>query len=255
MNTIEAIILGILEGITEFLPISSTGHMILASSIMNIGDVEFTKTFQISIQIGAILSIVIIYAKQFLRSFSIYLKLGIAFIPSAIVGFLAYDIIKTYLFSPLVVAISLVIGGVILILINKKVHGQESAHDELEDISYKNAFYIGLFQCFSIIPGVSRAAATIIGGVCNGLNKKMAMEFSFLLAVPTMIAATGYDLLKSPVIFSESQMILLCIGLLTAFITAWITVKLSMRYINRLGFNHFGYYRIIIGIIFLIIIY
>lgn len=255
MNTIEAIILGILEGITEFLPISSTGHMILASSIMNISDVEFTKTFQISIQIGAILSIVMIYARQFLRSFSIYLKLGVAFLPSAVVGFLAYDIIKTYLFSPLVVAISLIVGGIILILINRKVEDQESNVEEIEDISYKNAFCIGLFQCFSVIPGVSRAAATIIGGVFNGLDKKKAMEFSFLLAVPTMIAATGYDLLKTPVSFSDTQIILLCIGLLTAFVTAWITVKLSMMYIKNIGFNHFGYYRIIIGILFLIIIF
>lgn len=252
MTPIEAIILGILEGITEFLPISSTGHMILASSLMRISDVEFTKTFQISIQIGAILSIVLIYARQFLRSFSIYLKLGFAFLPSAVVGFLAYDVIKIYLFSPLVVAVSLIVGGIILILINRKVATQESDHAELENISYRNAFYIGLFQCFSIIPGVSRAAATVIGGVCNGLDKKMAMEFSFLLAVPTMLAATGYDLLKTPVTFSDTQIILLCIGLLTAFVTAWITVKLTMRYIRNVGFHHFGYYRIVIGVIFLL---
>jgi undecaprenyl-diphosphatase len=253
MNLIQSIILAIIEGITEFLPVSSTGHMILASSIMKIQDVAFVKTFEISIQLGAILAIVMIYAKRFLKGILIYLKLGFAFLPTALVGFFAYDFIKTYLFNSIIVAISLVTGGIILIIIDKKVAGKNSKVVNLEDISYKNAFFIGLIQCFSMIPGVSRAAATIIGGVFNGFDKKQATEFSFLLAVPTMFAATGYDLLKTPIIFSKQEIVLLSIGLLIAFITAWIAVKVFLKIVENYGFVHFGYYRIIIGILFLII--
>lgn len=253
MNIIQAIILAIIEGITEFLPISSTGHMILASAIMKIQDVAFVKSFEISIQLGAILAIVIMYAKRFLQGITIYLKLGIAFVPTAIVGFLAYDFIKTYLFNSTIVAISLVIGGIILIFIDRKVVSQNSTVVNLEDISYKNAFFIGLIQCFSMIPGVSRAAATIIGGIFNGLDKKQAMEFSFLLAVPTMFAATGYDLLKTSLNMSRQDIVLLSIGLVIAFITAYAAVKIFLKFVENYGFKYFGYYRIVIGIIFLIL--
>ena len=253
MNIIQSIILAIIEGITEFLPVSSTGHMILASSIMKIQDVSFVKTFEISIQLGAILAIVMIYAKRFLQGISIYLKLGFAFVPTAIIGFLAYEFIKNYLFDSTIVAVSLVIGGIVLILIDKKVVEQKSKILILENISYKNAFFIGLIQCFSMIPGVSRAAATIIGGVFNGLDKKQATEFSFLLAVPTMFAATGYDLLKTSIDFSKQEIILLNVGLIISFITAWIAVKIFLKIVENYGFKYFGYYRIIIGVIFLII--
>lgn len=253
MNLIQTIILAIIEGITEFLPISSTGHMILASYIMNIQDVEFVKTFEISIQLGAIMAIVMIYANRFLRGISIYLKLGFAFFPTAVIGFFAYDIIKTFLFNSTIVAVSLVAGGIILVIIDKRVVRQKSSVVDLEDISYKNAFFIGLIQCFSMIPGVSRAAATIIGGVFNGLDKKQATEFSFLLAVPTMFAATGYDIIKTSVIFSKQEIVLLIIGLCIAFFTAWIAVKLFIKIVEKYGFIYFGYYRIIIGVIFLII--
>jgi len=254
MSIIQSIIIAIIEGITEFLPISSTGHMILASSLMKIQDDAFVKTFEISIQLGAIMSIVMLYAKRFLQGISIYLKLGIAFIPTAIVGFLAYSFIKAYLFNPFIVAGSLIIGGIVLILIDKKVVNRKSSTDVLENITYKNAFFIGLIQCFSMIPGVSRAAATIIGGVFNGLDKKQAMEFSFLLAVPTMFAATGYDLLKTPVVFTKHEIVLLIIGFIVALVTAWIAVKIFVRIVENYGFKYFGYYRIIIGIIFLIIL-
>ncbi|MFH2013308.1 MAG: undecaprenyl-diphosphate phosphatase [Pseudomonadota bacterium] len=254
MDTIQSIVLAIIEGLTEFLPVSSTGHMILASSIMNIQDDAFVKTFEISIQLGAILAIVLLYAKRFLQGISIYLKLGMAFIPTAVVGFLAYNLIKAYLFNSTIVAVSLVLGGIVLILIDKKIVNQQSKTDVLESITYKNAFFIGLIQCFSMIPGVSRAAATIIGGVFNGLDKKQATEFSFLLAVPTMIAATGYDLLKTPIVFSKHEIFLLGLGLTVAFITAWIAVKIFLKIVENYGFKHFGYYRIIIGIIFLIVI-
>ena len=254
MNIIQSIILSIIEGLTEFLPISSTGHMILASSIMNIPEDAFVKTFEISIQIGAIMAIVLLYAKRFLQGISIYLKLAIAFIPTGIIGFLAYPYIKTYLFNPIIVSISLVLGGIVLILIDKKVVGQESKTAELENISYKNAFFIGLFQSISMIPGVSRAAATIVGGIFNGLDKKQAIEFSFLLAVTTMFAATGYDLYKTTIGFSGHEIFLLSLGLVVAFITAWIAVKVFVKIVQNYGFKYFGYYRIIIGIIFLLLI-
>jgi undecaprenyl-diphosphatase len=228
--------------------------MILASSIMNIPEDAFVKTFEISIQIGAIMAIVLLYAKRFLQGISIYFKLAIAFIPTGIIGFLAYPYIKTYLFNPIIVSISLVLGGIVLILIDKKVVGQESKTAELENISYKNAFFIGLFQSISMIPGVSRAAATIVGGIFNGLDKKQAIEFSFLLAVPTMFAATGYDLYKTTIGFSGHEIFLLSLGLVVAFITAWIAVKVFVKIVQNYGFKYFGYYRIIIGIIFLLLI-
>lgn len=253
MTFFQSIIIAIIEGITEFLPISSTGHMILASSIMKIHDDAFVKTFEISIQLGAIMAIVIMYMKRFLQSLTIYFKLGFAFLPTAIVGLLAYDFIKGYLFNPTVVAISLILGGIFLILIDKKVETQKSQTVDLADISFKRAFYIGLIQCFSMIPGVSRAAATIIGGVFNGLDKKQAMEFSFLLAVPTMFAATGYDLLKTPISFTSHELMLLASGLVVAFITAWIAVKVFLKLVENYGFRYFGYYRILIGIAFLLL--
>ncbi len=254
MELYQAIILAIVEGLTEFLPVSSTGHMILASSLMKI-DNEFVKTFEISIQLGAILAIVLLYYKRFLQSFEIYLKLATAFIPAAVIGFLAYDLIKSILFNPLIVAISLVVGGVIIIIVDRHVTQKKSQTPDLEKISYKNAFYIGLIQCFSMIPGVSRAAATIIGGVFNGFDKKQATEFSFLLAVPVMFAATGYDLLKTPVEFSSHELMILGVGLAGAFISALVAVKLFLRIVGDYGFKYFGYYRIIIGLLFFLIMF
>jgi undecaprenyl-diphosphatase len=254
MNIIQTIVLSIIEGITEFLPISSTGHMILASSIMNISEDAFVKTFEIAIQIGAILAIVWLYAKRFLQGLTIYIKLAIAFIPTGILGIFAYHYIKAYLFNPIVVSCSLIIGGIVLILIDKKMVTQQSKTESLENISYKNAFFIGLFQSISMIPGVSRAAATIIGGIFNGLDKKQALEFSFLLAVPTMFVATGYDLYKTPVVFTGHEVFLVCLGLVIAFITAWIAVKVFISLVQNYGFKYFGYYRIILGIIFLLIV-
>jgi undecaprenyl-diphosphatase len=252
MDILQTIILAIVEGVTEFLPVSSTGHMILASSIMKIHDQAFVKTFEIAIQIGAILAIVMLYYKRFIRGVAIYIKLAIAFLPTAIVGFLAYKTIKTYLFNPLGVSLALIIGGVILILIDKWVVTRETRYTELEEISCKNAFFIGLAQCVSMIPGVSRAAATIIGGVANGLNKKQATEFSFLLAVPTMCAATGYDLLKTDASFSSREYLLLAIGFAGAFLSAWLAVKVFIRFVENHGFKAFGYYRIAVGIFFIL---
>lgn len=251
MSIIEAIILAIVEGLTEFLPVSSTGHMILVSSLMGIHNESFVKTFEIVIQLGAIMAIVMLYAKRFLQGISIYLKLGMAFFPTAVIGFLAYDFIKAYLFNPVVVSVSLILGGIVFILIDKRLVNQQSKTLTLESISYKNAFFIGLMQCLAMVPGVSRAAATIIGGVFNGLDKKQATEFSFLLAVPTMFAATGYDLIKTPIDFSNHEILLLGIGLFLAFITAFFAVKIFLKIVENYGFKHFGYYRIVIGIVFL----
>jgi len=254
MNIIQSVILAIIEGLTEFLPVSSTGHMILASGVMKIQDNAFVKTFEISIQLGAILAIVLLYAKRFWQGISIYLKLGTAFIPTAIIGFLAYSFIKVYLFNTLIVAVSLILGGIVLVIIDKKVVNQQSKTDVLESITYKNALFIGLIQCFSMIPGVSRAAATIIGGIFNGLDKKQATEFSFLLAVPTMFAASGYDLFRTSIDFSRLELFLLGLGLIVSFFTAWIAVKIFLKIVENYGFKHFGYYRILIGIIFLFVI-
>ena len=252
MGILETIILAIIEGLTEFLPVSSTGHMILASAAMNIHNDEFVKTFEVAIQLGAILAIALMYFKRFLQGIDIYLKLIVAFFPTAIIGFLAYDFIKTYLFNPVIVSVSLILGGIVLIWIDKRVVARQSEVLTLEKIPYKNAFFIGLMQCLSMIPGTSRAAATIIGGVFNKLDKKQATEFSFLLAIPTMFAATGYDLIKTPIEFTNNEILLLTIGLIFAFISAWFAVKLFLKIVENYGFKHFGYYRIIIGLIFLL---
>ncbi|WP_017731203.1 undecaprenyl-diphosphate phosphatase [Nafulsella turpanensis] len=252
MTLIQAIVLAVIEGLTEFLPISSTGHMILASAAMKMHEEPFVKTFEVAIQLGAIMAIVLLYAKRFLQSLTIYFKLSAAFIPTAIAGFLAYETIKSYLFNPTVVAIALIVGGIILIWIDRKVVAKDSEYIDLEDISYKNALFIGLFQCLSMIPGTSRAAATIIGGVFNGLDKKQATEFSFLLAVPTMIAATGYDLYKTPADLTSHEFFLLGVGLLVAFLFAWLAVKIFLKLVENYGFKQFGYYRIILGVVFLL---
>lgn len=255
MSIFNAIILAIIEGLTEFLPISSTGHMILASSAMGIHEDEFVKTFEICIQLGAILAIALMYMQRFFKSIDIYLKLLVAFLPTAIIGFLAYDIIKHYLFNAIVVSVSLIIGGIILIWIDSYIKSKESEVADLDQIPYKNAFKIGLFQCLSMIPGTSRAAATIVGGVLNKLDKRQATEFSFLLAIPTMFAATGYDLLKTPIDFTSEQWKLLIIGLLIAGISAWVAVKIFLNIVDKYGFKPFGYYRIALGIIYLIFMY
>jgi len=255
MTIIQAIIIAIVEGLTEFLPVSSTGHMILTSSILGVENDAFLKTFEISIQLGAILAIVIMYIKRFFKSFEIYKKLIAAFIPTALIGFLAYGFIKEYLFNPLIVAVSLIVGGIILILINRRMVSQVTEYKEVEDVPLKNAFFIGLIQCLSMIPGVSRAAATIVGGTFNGFNKKQAMEFSFLLAVPTMAAATGYDLLKTPVVFTHNEIFLLIVGLVTAFIVAWIAVKAFLAFVEKHGFAFFGWYRIAIGVLYLMLVH
>lgn len=251
MTIFQAIILAIIEGITEFLPVSSTGHMILASSVMQVQDVEFAKTFEIIIQLGAIMAVAVLYIKRFFVSIDIYLKLIAAFLPTGIIGFFAYKTIKAYLFNPFVVSVALIIGGIILILLDKWTENKKSSFEKSENISYSGAIQIGLFQCLSMIPGVSRAAATIFGGIYAGFDRKLATEFSFLLAIPTMLAASGKDLWESKDMIHSENIKLLLIGGAVAFIFAVIAVKGFIAFVQKYGFKHFGYYRILLGILFL----
>lgn len=252
MSYIQAIIIAIIEGITEFLPVSSTGHMILAQSLMDVKDPEFAKTFEIVIQLGAIMAVLLIYIRRFFVGINIYLKLAVAFLPTGIIGLLAYKVIKHYLFNPFTVSVSLIIGGVALILLDKWSAEKKSEYKEVEDISFKAAAKIGLIQCLSMIPGVSRAAATIFGGVFSGFDRKQAAEFSFLLAIPTMFAASGYDLLKERDNIHQDDLVILALGALVAFLVAIIAVKGFIAFLNKYGFRHFGYYRIALGVLFLI---
>ncbi|MDF2450456.1 MAG: undecaprenol kinase bacitracin resistance protein [Bacteroidota bacterium] len=251
MSYLEALILAIIEGLTEFLPVSSTGHMILASSLMNMDDPHFAETFEIVIQLGAILAVLFLYIKRFFVSVKIYLKLFVAFLPTGIIGLLAYKTIKLYLFNPYVVSISLIFGGIVLILLDKWGSQKTSQYKEIEDISFKDALKIGFIQCFSMVPGISRSAATIFGGIFSGFNRQQAAEFSFLLAIPTMFAASGYDLLKEKDNIHSNDIIILVFGALVAFIVAFIAVKAFVSFLTRYGFKHFGYYRIILGVLFL----
>lgn len=252
MTYFQAFIIAIIEGLTEFLPISSTGHMILASSLMNLDDPRFAETFEIVIQLGAILAVLFLYIKRFFVSFTIYLKLLVAFLPTGIIGLLAYKTIKLYLFNPYVVSVSLIVGGVVLLFLDKWSAKKESEYKEIEDISYVNALKIGLIQCVSMVPGVSRSAATIFGGIFSGFNRQQAAEFSFLLAIPTMFAASGYDLLKEKDNIHGNDMTILLFGALIAFIVAFFAVKAFVSFLNKYGFKHFGYYRIALGMIFLV---
>jgi undecaprenyl-diphosphatase len=255
MSILQAIIIAIIEGLTEFLPVSSTGHMILADSLMNIQDKEFAKTFEIVIQLGAIMAVLFLYIKRFFVGISIYTKLFVAFLPTGIIGFLAYKTIKHYLFNPFTVSVSLIIGGVVLVLLDKWSEEKKSEYKDIADISYAGAFKIGMIQCLSMIPGVSRAAATIFGGVFSGFDRKQAAEFSFLLAIPTMFAASGYDLLKEKDNIHSEDITILLIGALVAFIVAIIAVKGFIALLTKYGFKHFGYYRIILGVLFLLLAY
>jgi undecaprenyl-diphosphatase len=255
MTLFQAIVIAIIEGLTEFLPVSSTGHMILASSLMGIHEDEFVKSFEVVIQLGAILAVLALYYKRFLVSFEIYLKLFVAFLPTGVIGLLAYKSIKAYLFNPTTVSISLIVGGVVLILLDRWTEKKESRYVELEHISYTDALKIGFIQCISMIPGVSRSAATIFGGVYAGFNRMQAAEFSFLLAIPTMFAASGYDILKNHETILNGNLNTLLIGALVAFLVAIVAVKGFVSFLTKYGFKHFGYYRIALGILFLLYAY
>ncbi|WP_456465863.1 undecaprenyl-diphosphate phosphatase [Persephonella sp.] len=252
MGILESIILGIVEGITEFLPISSTGHLILVSHIMGIQQTTAHKTFEVAIQLGSILAVVFLYRDRIFKDIDLWKKLIVAFIPTGVLGFLLYKIIKS-LFSPYVVAFMLILGGVIFILIEKFYTKKEHNIKSLEEIPYLKAFFIGVFQSLSMIPGTSRSGATIIGGLLLGFDRKTAAEFSFLLAVPTMFVATGYDIFKNYKHFQPENWITLATGFITAFIFAVISIKFLLGFIKKHTFIPFGIYRIIVGILFFLI--
>jgi len=248
MSYFEAILLAIVEGLTEFLPVSSTGHMILTQGIFGIKSDEFTKLFTINIQLGAILSVVVLYWKRFFQTFDFYLKLFIAFIPAAIIGFLLGDYIDKLLESVLGVAIALILGGIILLFIDKKFSSNEYSNKK---IFAEDALKIGFFQCIALIPGVSRSGATIIGGMMQGLSRKAAAEFSFFLAVPTMFAATAYKMLKSYQCITVENIPVLVTGNIVAFIVAMLSIKFFIGFLTLNGFKIFGYYRIVAGVVIL----
>src|SRR4051812_4370867 len=256
MSAFQAIILAIIEGLTEFLPVSSTGHMIIGSYFMGISSDPFVKTFTVAIQLGAIVSVVILYWKKFFQTFRFYFVLLVGFLPAAVVGFLLNDTIDALLERVDVVGWTLVAGGIVLLFIDR-MFPEATTVDE-SSVNYSQSFKIGLFQCIAMIPGVSRSAATIVGGLTQGLNKKTAAEFSFFLAVPTMLAATGYKLLKfymSGNSFGMSELTLLAIGNIVGFAVAVLAIKYFIGFVTRHGFKLFGYYRITIGIILLLLYY
>lgn len=254
MSVIQSIILGIIEGITEFLPISSTGHMIIASSIMGIAENPYTKAFTVAIQFGAILSVIVLYWRRFIKSIRFYYKLFVAFLPAAIVGLLLIKYINEMLGSVLVVATMLFLGGIVLLFVDNWFRESEKTPDR--EVTYKNAFVVGLFQIISMIPGTSRSAATIVGGLQQKLNRKTAAEFSFFLAVPTMFAATCFKIFRfytNGPGFNAGQIDILIIGNIVAFLVAMLAIKSFIEYLTNHGFKIFGWYRIAIGLLILIL--
>ncbi len=255
MDIITSIALGIIEGVTEFLPISSTGHMILFSDLLKLTQTDFLKSFEIIIQLGAILAVVAIYWRRLLVNTEILKRVIVAFIPTGIIGLTLYKYIKGYLLgNNQVVLLALFLGGIIIIVFewwNKK-NPKTEAITEIEKISYKQAIYLGLFQSVAVVPGVSRSAATIIGGLSMKIKRETIVEFSFLLAVPTMAAATGLDLLKNSTSFSTNDIGLLLAGFCTSFVVAILAIKTFVSYIQKHDFTAFGIYRIILAIVFAI---
>lgn len=260
MSIFQAIVLAIVEGLTEFLPVSSTGHMIAASTMMGIHEEAFTKLFEVAIQLGAIMSVVVLYNKKFLqvKNMQFYWKLLIAVIPALILGFLLGDYIDALLESPTTVGIALIAGGIFFLFVDKIFDKRGLQHEE--NIPIQSAFIVGLFQCIAMIPGVSRSAATIIGGLQQGFSRKVAAEFSFFLAVPTMAAATGYKLLKAyldtpEILVNKHNLIALAVGNVVAFLVAMLAIKFFIGYVQKHGFKAFGWYRIVAGIMLLSLIF
>ncbi|MES2800170.1 MAG: undecaprenyl-diphosphate phosphatase [Bacteroidota bacterium] len=256
MGYFEAIILAIIEGLTEFLPVSSTGHMIIGSTMMNIASDDFTKLFTVAIQFGAILSVVLFYFKKFFQNINFYVKLFVAFIPTGILGLLLKSKIDGLLENIWVVAISLLVGGIILLFVDKWFAKNET--EGTDEVSFKTGFIIGIFQSLAMVPGVSRSAASIIGGMTQKLTRKAAAEFSFFLAVPTMAAATlksMWDekelLMKS----SNNEWMLLVVGNVVAFIVAYLAIRVFISFLSKNGFKFFGYYRIALGLLLLALLF
>lgn len=256
MSIFQTIILAIVEGITEFLPVSSTGHMIIAQKILAIESTEFVKAFTVNIQFGAILSVVVLYWKRFFQTFDFYWKLLIAVVPALVLGFLFSEKIDMMLESVTVVAVMLVLGGVLMLFVDNWFNKP----NEDQAMDWKRAIKIGFFQCIAMIPGVSRSMASIVGGMTTKLTRKNAAEFSFFLAVPTMAAASGYKLLK---LFMDpagksmlhDNLLILLIGNLVAFVVAMAAIKFFITFLTKYGFKAFGYYRIVVGVAILILLF
>lgn len=254
MDVLRAIILGVVEGVTEFLPISSTGHLILASKLLGLNQDNFTKSFEIAIQLGAILAVCAIYYDRFFTSWEVLKRVIIAFIPTGVIGFLVYKIVKGYfLGNDLLVVATLFLGGVVLLFIDK-VAAIFSSIDAIEKLSLVRVIIVGLLQSFAMVPGVSRSAITIIGGMLVGLDRKSACEFSFFLAVPTITVATLYDLYKSGSTFTSSNWLLLIVGFVSSFVTAFVTIKLFIAFVSKNSFFVFGVYRILISVAYYLLV-
>jgi undecaprenyl-diphosphatase len=254
MTYLQALIIAIVEGITEFLPISSTGHMMITTAILGMEVTPFVKLFTVTIQLGAILSVVVLYFKKFFKSFNFYFKLVFAFIPSAIAGLLLGDWIDAQLENIFGVAVALFVGGIILLFVDKWFKNFDVKEEE--EITFLSAIKIGCFQCLALFPGVSRSAATIIGGMSNGLTRQLAAEFSFFLAVPTMLAATAKKLLdfyKDGLTLNNNEISILLFGNLVAFVVAMFAIKALINILNKYGFKGFGIYRIIVGAVLILL--
>ncbi len=248
VNILDSIILGVVEGLTEFLPISSTGHLILTSQLLGLPETEFLKSFEVIIQLGAILAVLFLFIRKVWRDWELIKKTAVAFLPAAVVGFGLYSLIKNYfLGNSLLVLIMLFLGGLVFLYLERKP--REKGLEDLKNLTYAQAFLIGLFQALAVVPGVSRAGATILGGLSLGLSRPAIVEFSFLLAVPTMFAATGYDLLKSGATFGVGDWQFLAIGFVVAFLTAILAVRWFLRFVSHHSFQAFGWYRIIISLV------
>jgi undecaprenyl-diphosphatase len=251
MTVFQAIIIAIVEGITEFLPISSTGHMIITQSLLGIPSTDLVKAFTVNIQFGAILSVIVLYWKRFFQTWDFYFKLGVACLP-LIIAYLLEKQIDAMLGSVLIVAISMLVGGVFLLFADQWFDRPEN---EKTILTYKKGFIIGLFQIISVIPGISRSAATIIGGMTQKLSRKNAAEFSFFLAVPTMFAASSLKLFENYKSISGNDISLLLIGNIVSFLVAMLAIKTFISFLTKHGFRLFGYYRILAGAVILILLF
>lgn len=250
MTVLDSLLFGAVEGLTEFLPVSSTGHLILLSALLGIEQDAFHKAYEVIIQLGSILAVAFLYRKKLMQSRELWIKLIVGFIPTGALGFLLYKHVKA-LFDPSVVAWALIAGGIIFIVVEKLYSEKEHAVDSVEKVSYKQAVAIGFFQALAMVPGTSRSGATIIGGLLLGLNRKTAAEFSFLLAIPTMCVATVYDIYKNYGEMSFDNVTVLAVGFVTAFLFAIVAVKGLLALVSRFNFIPFGIYRIVLGVVFL----
>ena len=252
MSLLNSFILGIVEGITEFLPISSTAHLALTSKLLGMSQSDFVKSFEIIIQFGAILAVLVLYGKDMIKNRIWFKKIMIAFIPTGIIGFVLYKVIKGFLLSSYTVMVwTLLIGGLLLIIFELRHKEKAEAKEDISTLSTQQCIAIGLFQSLAVIPGVSRAAATIIGGLLLGIKRKTIVEFSFLLAVPTMLMAGGYDILKSGASFSSQNLLALAIGFVVSFVVAMAAIKFLLSFVRKNNFVPFGIYRIILALLFI----